>query len=294
MSHGSPTVADVSTPDLDRARTFVLTHGRVLDRLRLLHLSGEASAEQVLGALDAYRNPDGGYGHALEPDVRSPHSETTSTLAALELIDDLGLHGCSEAEEALEWVGSVITGDGGVPFLRHESEGWPLAPWMTADDTGCHLTFGYVAQAARHGLTPPWLGRAQAWCDARLDDPDGISGYELKYALKLLDACDDDPLCEGRLKALADKVGADGSVPVPGGTDGEALRPLVLSPHPDAASRSLFRPEHVETDLDALARGQREDGGWTFDWLAWCPAQEHEWRGALTVDALVTMRRHAR
>ncbi len=282
----------VSTPDLDRARAFVLTHGRLLDRVRLLHLSGEASVEQVMAALDAYRNADGGYGHALEPDIRSPHSETTSTLAALQLLDDLGVHGCPQAEEALEWVGSVVTADGGVPFMRGDSEGWPRAPWMSAGDEGCHLTFGYVAQAARHGVTPPWLGRAQAWCDARLDEPEGLSGYELKYALQLLDACADDPLCQQCLAGLRRRVGPDGSVVVPGGTDGEALRPLVLSPTPGAASRALFAPEHVEADLRALAGGQADDGGWTFDWLAWCPAQEHEWRGALTVDAIHALRRH--
>jgi hypothetical protein len=284
----------VSTPDLDRARTFVLTHGRLLDRLRLLHLAGEVPVEQVGSALDAYRNPDGGYGHALEPDIRSPHSETTSTLAALELLDDLGVHGCPQAEEALAWVGSVLTPDGGVPFMRHESEGWPTAPWMASGDEGCHLTFGYVAQATRHGVTPRWLGRAQAWCDARLDEPAGLAGYSLKYALKLLDACADDPLCQERLAALGAHVGPDGSVAVEGGTEGESLRPLVLSPHPDSASRALFRPEHVEADLDALAAGQADDGGWTFDWLAWCPAQEHEWRGTLTVDALQSLRRHGR
>jgi hypothetical protein len=280
--------------DLEAARTFVHTHGRLPDRLRLLHLDGRASAEQVVSALDGYRNADGGYGHALEPDVRSPHSETTSTLAALELLDALGLGGCEQARAALAWVGSVVAADGGVPFMRRESEGWPMAPWMATDDAGCHLTYGYVAQAARHGMTPPWLGRAQAWCDARLDDPAGIAGYDLKYALKLLDTCADDPLCEERLDALRDHVGPDGGVPVPGGAEGETLRPLVLSPSPDAASRRLFAPEQVEADLAALEAGQRDDGGWTFDWLAWCPAQELDWRGAVTVDALLTLRRHGR
>ena len=282
----------MSTPDLDRARTFVLTHGRLLDRLQLLHVTGEASAEQVVAALDGYRNPDGGYGHALEPDIRSPHSETTSTLAALELLDELGLHGCPQAEGALDWVGAVVTEDGGVPFMLRASEGWPTAPWMAAGDEGCHLTFGYVAQAARHGLTPAWLGRGQAWCEARLEEPEGIGGYELKYALKLIDACPDEPLAPGWLEALARHVGPDGSVPVPGGTDGEVLRPLVLSPSPGAASRALFPGDQVATDLHVLAAGQADDGGWTFDWSAWCPAQELEWRGALTVDALLTLQRH--
>jgi len=284
----------VSTPDRDRARTFVLTHGRLLDRLRLLHLSGKVGSDQVVAALAAYRNPDGGYGHALEPDVRGPHSETTSTLAALELLDELGIHGSAHAAAALDWVGSVLTADGGVPFMLAGSVGWPVAPWMALDDEGCHLTFGYVAQAARHGLTPAWLGRAQAWCDGRLDRPENLGGYNLKYALKLLDACPYDPLCEERMDALRRHVRPDGGVPVAGGADDEELRPLVLSPDPDGASRRLFSPQQLEADLGALAAGQQDDGGWTFDWLAWCPGQEQEWRGALTVDALRTLQRHGR
>ena len=33
-----------------------------------------------------------------------------------------------------------------------------------------------------------------------------------------------------------------------------------------------------------------DDGGWTFNWLAWSPAAEREWRGFLTVDALRLLR----
>ena len=96
------------------------------------------------------------------------------------------------------------------------------------------------------------------------------------------------------MAALRRHVGPDGGIAVAGGTDDETLRPLVLSPAPDGASRALFQQAHIEADLDALAAGQKDDGGWTFDWLAWCPGQEHEWRGALTVDALLTLRRHGR
>ena len=47
-------------------------HARVLDRRRFELLSGEANVAGVLAALDGYRNPDGGYGWGLEPDLRSP------------------------------------------------------------------------------------------------------------------------------------------------------------------------------------------------------------------------------
>jgi hypothetical protein len=43
----------------------------------------------VLRALAAYCSGDGGHGHALKPNVRGPFSETTSTLHALEVLDEL-------------------------------------------------------------------------------------------------------------------------------------------------------------------------------------------------------------
>lgn len=47
-------------------------------------------------------------------------------------------------------------------------------------------------------------------------------------------------------------------------------------------------------DLDRLAAGQREDGGWDVDWLVWAPAVGHEWRARRTADALAVLRQHGR
>ena len=60
------------TIDLDSARTFTYANARVLERHRVAALIDGAPAEPVVAALRAYRNPDGGFGHALEPDVRGP------------------------------------------------------------------------------------------------------------------------------------------------------------------------------------------------------------------------------
>ena len=74
----------------------------------------------------------------------------------------------------------------------------------------------------------------------------------------------------------------------------EAHSPLAMSPHPEARSRRLFDATLIDRHLDALAAGQQDDGGWTFDWPAWCPAATHEWRGHLTVRALKTLRANGR
>ena len=46
-------------------------------------------------------------------------------------------------------------------------------------------------------------------------------------------------------------------------------------------------------DLVLLGQ-QSDDGGWTFNFPAWSPAQEADWRGSFTVDALDTLRRNER
>ena len=63
------------TTDLARAREFMRLNARVIDRRRFdLHFHG-APAAPLLAALAAYENPDGGYGHALEPDLRGEASQ---------------------------------------------------------------------------------------------------------------------------------------------------------------------------------------------------------------------------
>jgi hypothetical protein len=89
-------------------------------------------------------------------------------------------------------------------------------------------------------------------------------------------------------------LGPDGSVPVPGGQDGERLTALTLSPRPASRSRALFTDEQVSRCLDALEAGQQADGGWTFEWAAWSPAQADESRGLVTLRALQTLQAHGR
>ncbi|MGQ0668356.1 MAG: hypothetical protein ACT4PO_01550, partial [Actinomycetota bacterium] len=76
-----------STPvGIDAAERFVVSNARLLDRHRLAVLLHGAPVEPVLDALRAYRNSDGGFGHALEPDIRAPTSEPSSTLHALRVL----------------------------------------------------------------------------------------------------------------------------------------------------------------------------------------------------------------
>jgi hypothetical protein len=280
--------------DVDSAERFVLANARLLDRHRLAVLLHGAPVAPVLDALRAYRNPDGGFGHALEPDVRAPESEPAATLHALEVLAEIGALDDPMVADAAAWVATIADPDGGVPFVLPTAAVHPHAPWMVPSDGGSHLTFAIAGALWEAGFSEPWLRRATEWCWAKLEHPDELSAYLVKFSLDFLDHVPDHTRANATLEDLRSRIGVDGSMPVPGGTENERLTPLTLSPRPGGRSRALFTDDQIEADLDLLAQGQQDDGGWMFDWLGWSPGQSVEWRGAVTLRALATLGAHGR
>jgi hypothetical protein len=291
---GAPRTVVPMPLDLDAAERFVLANARLLDRHRLSLLRGGGTPERVLEALRPYRNPDGGFGHALEPDVRGPDSEPTAALHALEVLHEAGLTGDPAVDGIAAWVDGVADADGGVPFVVPTTERHPHAPWMVPTDGGSHLTFALAGLLSLVRPDAPWVARGTAWCWDRLARPDDLGSYFVKFALVFLDAVPDDDRAADAVEALRPRLDPDGTIPVEGGTEGERLMPLTLSPRPGSRSRALFTREQIERGLDALEAGQQDDGGWTFDWLAWSPGQSAEWRGGVTLGALRTLAAHGR
>ena len=74
----------------------------------------------------------------------------------------------------------------------------------------------------------------------------------------------------------------------------ETMRPLVFAPLPGGPARQLFAPVTIAADLDRLANGQEDDGGWRVDFASYSPAAEVEWRGHMTVRAVSILKRNGR
>jgi hypothetical protein len=281
---------------IDRAAadTFLFSCARLLDRHRHALLFGDGGPEPVLAALRAYRNPDGGFGHALEPDLRGPESQPAPTLYALEILGEAGAAEDQMTKDALAWVASISEPDGGIPFVLPGFEDHPHTFWWTPQP-GSFLTLGLAATLHGHGVhDSPWLSVATDWCWNAIEANEAPSGYGLKYACAFLDAAPDAARAEAAVATLAERVAGTDAIALDAGAEGEALRPLDLSPRPGTRSRALVGQDAVDAHLDAVEAGQREDGGWMFDWLAWSPAQTADWRGIVTLRALLWLRWNGR
>jgi hypothetical protein len=57
---------------------------------------------------------------------------------------------------------------------------------------------------------------------------------------------------------------------------------------------ALFAPELLDAHLDHLASQQQEDGGWPVTWEPPSESALLEWRGRLTVDAVMTLQNYGK
>jgi hypothetical protein len=252
--------------DLDAAADFMATHARLLDRRRFDVIIRGAAPDAALAALEAHRNPDGGYGWGLEPDLRSTSSQPGP---ALPIADAAG---CA-------------------PF------------WAQADPTVSSLQITAIVAAVAHGVAAhdpavaahPWLERATRFClEASAAIGEDPFALELAFAIRLLDAAHGAyPEAEDLVARLGRHIPPGGSMHVRGGLEDEMMRPLDFAPYPGGPARELFSQDAIEADLQRLVDGQQEDGGWTVDYASYSPAAALEWRGHITVRALTILKRNS-
>lgn len=76
---------------LEKSRNFIYRNARPLDVARWRYLFENGSSDDVINALAAYQNEDGGFGHALEPDCWNPNSSPVQTWVATEIIREIKL-----------------------------------------------------------------------------------------------------------------------------------------------------------------------------------------------------------
>ena len=280
---------------IDRAEQFLAGHGRVLERRRFARLFRDGPAAPVRDAVLAFRNDDGGFGHALEPDGRGPESQPAAMLTALTILDECGGWDDDVAAAACDWLAANEPDAGGATFVLPGVDGWPHGPWWVAQPglpPSLTTTGQILAPLLARGVEHPWVDRASAWLWSRAESPGAMDPYDAIGLTRFLDAAPDRERAERAVDGLGDALRAV-LEPRPGGPPDEHDA-LELARTPQSVARRVFDEATIDAALDRLAAGQRDDGGWTFTWLDWSPVAAAEWRGVVTVDAVSVLRSNGR
>lgn len=301
-------MAGTGAHSLARAEQFIWLTARVLEQRRFAHLFLDGSADAVETALTAYLNEDGGYGHALEPDLRGPVSQPMHTAHALSVLDSIGRCAGPRVERVCRYLTGVSTKEGALPALLPSQRGYPAAPFIPVlDDPPAELlaTGPVVGLLHRNRVWHAWLFRATDFCWAAVDALERSHPYEIEAAVAFLDGVPD----RARAEAAADRLGQlvreqrlvvldsrrRAEYPVASGyAPGEHHFPYDYARTPGSLARRWFSEDELDGSLDRLEAEQCPDGGWPVAWRRWAPGTELEGRPLVTLRALRTLRAYGR
>ncbi len=296
-------VKTLSSEQAAAARAYLTRAARPLEAARYRYHFEGGSAGDVLAALAQFRNEEGGFGNALEPDLRTPASSALATSVALQIAAEVRAPADHPivAGAVAYLLASYDAATRRWRIIPAEAEHSAHAFWWAAD--GLDARFGDFWVNPRAELLgylwryagaerPPWLHATTAALLGELaESPAALAGNDLLCAMRLATT---PQLPAGLRQSLQARVRADmvQAVETDPGRWGEyVLRPLEVALAPDSPFADLF-PDAIQANLDYLVETQGVDGAWSPVWswapldaAAWAQA-EGEWKGVLTLAAL--------
>ncbi len=298
-----------------RARQFLKTRARLLDRAMFEYRFERASADSVFAELARFQNEDGGFGRALEPDLRTPTSSALATGIGLRTLEELQ---CSADHpmvcNAIHYLLSTFD---------HEAKVWRVAPrdandfphagwWHDEDGSLARLFDGSViiprteiVGLLHHcsSLVPAvWLEEVTECTVADIEAIGALGtggGADLRQVLTLAETVKLPQHFRDRVVARVRAVTPTVVIRNPEQWDSYCISPLRLAPSPQSVVADLLW-EDLQANLDHVIDHQTAEGTWDPAWTwgdfypdVWEQAKM-EWRGHLTLNALTTLRAYGR
>ncbi len=292
----------LSSESFSKARGFVKTHARELDRCLFEYSFEGGDRDAVLQALRHYQNVDGGFGQAIEPDFRLPSSSPMATSLALGLLYELEIPSSNPmVQKTIRYLNVAF--DAQKRYWPSVCEGvnhFPHAPWWQYDEKSKKVSVETPANPSAElvGYLHAWpdlvpghiLERATASSLAYLDSqPDAMEMHDLICLVSMASAMPEalhQPILGKLERSLQAIVARD-----PQAWASYGPQPLMYVQSPASPFAVMLR-EPLEKNLEYLIETQGSDGSWAPNWT-WggnypeaCEQARRDWQSKLTVDNL--------
>ena len=130
-----------------RARAFIYEFARPLERATFAHEFEDGSVDAIFETLAFFQNTDGGFGNAMEPDLRLPDSSVLATTVGLQVLReyDAGVDH-PLVQGAMRYLMSTYDAEYGVwPIIPPTADSAPHAPWWGYSDDIAGSWGGFLA-----------------------------------------------------------------------------------------------------------------------------------------------------
>jgi hypothetical protein len=286
---------------------FIRSKARPLEQALYAFHFENTGPDGVLDSLAAFQNPDGGFGHGSEPDLRTPDSSAIATTHNLQRMRDLDLRPDHEmARRAMAYLRATCDRQNHVwPIIPPTADNAPHAGWWTTKnlaESWNHFRANPTAELAGY-LFLFGTAEDEAWrqqvlkgvLDYLASRPDKMDMHELQCFARLAEMVELPEASQQKLaRAVAATVERD-----PARWPKYGLRPLSVVKSPQSPYYAALR-DAVAVNLDYLISEQTGDGSWAPTW-SWAdefpdvwPVAKREWQGVLTLDALKILRAFGR
>ncbi|MFX1391618.1 MAG: hypothetical protein ACFE9Z_16255 [Promethearchaeota archaeon] len=117
-----------------KIKDFIYKNGRILERKLFSYFFENGNKDDVIKALVAYQNHDGGFGNGIEPDLLCPDSTAIGAETALYILDILEIPNSDIVTNIAKW---VVNSQNPKGYIDHPPENlikYPYQPWWNKPD----------------------------------------------------------------------------------------------------------------------------------------------------------------
>jgi hypothetical protein len=278
--------------NFENAARFIWENGRLLERRLFEFFFRGGSKDSVLRAIRAYQNEDGGFGHALEPDLRTPESQPLYVEFGLRTLYEAKIRDPETARKVCDYVSRVADLNEGIVTITASSSHYPRAThWnnpASAQASFDRLT-GLVGLLNWQGIAHPWLDQAVEVCLNHIRTTKYEDSHTILTAFCLLESLPQTDDIQTLFSKLTDELYRARFFRLEAPPQGYGLTPLDFAPFPDSYCRKIFPDSVIHGHLEALNSEQEEDGGWPISWEPPGEMARLEWRAYRTLKCMVTL-----
>ncbi|MEJ2247094.1 MAG: hypothetical protein P8Y80_13610 [Acidobacteriota bacterium] len=294
----------------DLALNFVEAMGRPLEAARIKYHFQDGPVENVVASLQSFQNEDGGFGNAIEPDLRAPESSALGTSIAFQIMRECDGNGFGNIPaKAVEYLLSIFDKSKGMwRIISQSADSSPHAPWWNQkgredvfDSFSLNPTaeiLGYLYDNLDQTPTDV-LSQVTDRVVSHLSGIERIEMHELLCCLRLLHTRALPEDIRDRIRKRLKDLTAGTITCDPTQWKGYNLRPLQVVDRPESPFMAGLE-EAVAGNLDYEIESQNDDGSWTPTWT-WVDAFPdiwkvacREWSGIITLEKLLILKRFDR
>ncbi|WP_336771316.1 hypothetical protein [Paenibacillus sp. MMO-58] len=283
--------------NFENAAAFIWKNGRLLERrlFELFFLNG--SANRVVDALKAYQNEDGGFGHALEPDVRAPESQPLFIEFGLRTLYEANIKEPELAGQLCKYVENNADLQAGIPTITASSSNYPRAAhwnYPSSDQPSFSRLTGLVGLLNWQGIHNPWLEQAVGICLNDISSSHYEDSHTIITAFCLLESLPQTVEVNKLFAKLSDELFKANYFCLEAPPQSYGLTPLDFAPASDSYCRRIFSDAVIDAHLNVLESEQAQDGGWKIQWEPPSEMARLEWRAYKTLKSLITLKSYNR